>query len=83
MKIGDVVIPTRGFVTEYGGEFVLHCGSGIYSHAIVASIIPFVLISSTGDMKWSATIKPEYFTPLCQASTEVCEIVQKRLKRGT
>ncbi len=82
MQVGDVVIPRRGHVTEFGGEFVLHCGSGVYSHAIVASVEPFVLVSESGDMKWTATIKPEFFTPLCRASKEIVDRVLKRLASG-
>lgn len=82
MKIGDVVVPRRGAVTEYGFEFVLHCGSGVYSHAIVASVSPFVLVSEGGDMLWSATVKPEYFQPLCQAEHSIVQRAITRFKSG-
>ena len=37
-------------VTTDAQHFVLHCGSGIYTHAVVMDIDPVVLVSETGDM---------------------------------
>lgn len=65
MRIGDVVVPSPN------SNYVLACGCGWYTHAIVASMDPFVLVSEQGDMRWSATIKPEYFIALCQAHPEI------------
>lgn len=76
MQVGDVAVPNRESLID--GRF-LHCGSGRYSHAIVGCVEPFVLVSSTGDMVWTTTWKPEQLEFLCQASDEVKEIVQKRL----
>lgn len=45
MKVGDVVI-VKNF------EATLHCSHHIYTHAIVASISPFILVSEEGDMLW-------------------------------
>lgn len=73
MKIGDVVVPSR--ITEK----VLHCGSGVYTHAIVGSVDPFVLVSSSGDMVWTETWNPQDVVPLCQASEDVQATVQRRL----
>lgn len=74
MNVGDVVIPRDP-------RNVLACGSGIYTHAICASIKPFVLISEHGDMRWSATIEIDEYLPLCQADRKIRKIVAKRLKR--
>ena len=85
MKVGDVVVPKTGaYNTTWtqGQTFVLHCGSGVYNHAIVARLEPFTLISESGDMMWTATVKPEYFTVLCQASAEIIERVMQRLNSG-
>jgi hypothetical protein len=45
LRKGDVVVPERGYV--------LACGSGIYPHAFVVSLNPFVLVSEDADMRWS------------------------------
>ena len=84
MKIGDVVVPAHN-AAELAGHrytFVLHCGSGMYSHAIVASLEPFALVSESGDMLWTATVKPEYFTALCQADVAIRTRAIKRFKSG-
>jgi len=72
MKVGDVVVPTRQ------SHKVLHCGSGMYSHAIVASLEPFVLVSEDGSMLWRTTWQPHEVEALCQASKEIQEVVEKR-----
>lgn len=76
MNIGDVAVPNRESVIE--GRF-LHCGSGRYTHAIVGSVEPFILVSDSGDMVWSCTWKPEQLTFLCQASAKVIANVKRRL----
>jgi hypothetical protein len=76
MRVGDVAVPNRQSVIE--GRF-LRCGSGRYTHAIVGSVEPFVLVSDSGDMVWSCTWKPEQLEFLCQASSEVINNVKKRL----
>ena len=50
LRIGDVVeaIPPNA----------LACGSGLYPHAVVVSVKPFILISESGDMLWRATQTP-------------------------
>lgn len=82
MKVGDVVVPRQGGCSRYepGGTFVLHCGSGMYTHAIVASLKPFALVSEHGDMLWTATVEPDYFLPLCQASEEIMKRAVKRFE---
>lgn len=78
MKIGDVAVPNRQSVID--GR-LLHCGSGIYSHAIVGSVEPFVLVSSTGDMVWTCTWHPTQLDFLCQASEEIKDIVRAAMRR--
>lgn len=55
LEIGSIVKPTKE------SKFILRSGSGQYDSAIVVSIDPFVLVSEETDMRWSATIKKEYF----------------------
>ena len=77
MKVGDVAVPT--YAAAMDGK-ILHCATMRYSHAIVGSIDPFVLVSSTGDMVWSCTWEPHELEFLCQASNEIKAIVAKRMK---
>lgn len=70
---GYVVIPNPG--TD------LVSGSCRYTHAIVASEFPFVLVSEWGDMMWAETIKPTDVTVICRAHPDVWEVVQNRLQR--
>lgn len=72
MKVGDVVIPIGGNI--------LRSGCSQYPCAIVADIEPFTLVSVEGDMLWSASVRPEEFLALCQASASVIETVIQRLK---
>lgn len=78
MQVGDVAVPSVDSVRE--GRF-FHCGSGRYSHAIVGSVDPFVLVSSSGDMVWSKTWEPHQCEFLCQASEEVQANVKRRLAK--
>ena len=75
MKVGDIVK-----VSKFGQSegFCLVSGCGRYSCAVVVSMEPFVLISEEGDMLWIATIKPEYFETVGQASEKVMKVVNKR-----
>lgn len=73
MKVGDIVVPTK----ESG--FHLHSGCESYSMAIVISITPFILTSEDADMKWSATIKKEYFTVVGTADSKTLELCMRRL----
>lgn len=45
MKVKDIVIPIRS-------DKILRSALSTYTHAIVASIEPFILISQEGDMIW-------------------------------
>lgn len=67
MKIGDIVKPTK--VSGYQ----LASGCGRYDYAVVANLEPFVLVSVFLDMKWEATIKPEYFEVLDDVPFTVSE----------
>ena len=57
----------------------LRSGCSYYTHAIVASVDPFVLISEQGDMMWRSTVEPDDFIFLCKAHSDVMKIVDKRL----
>ena len=78
MKIGDVAISR----IDQEGRMVnpLRSGCSYYTHAIVASVDPFILISEEGDMKWSATVAPSDFIFLCQAHPDITGVVLERLK---
>lgn len=78
LQVGMIAVFNRKSVLD--GR-VLHCGSGVYSHAIVGSVDPFVLVSQCGDMVWHATVKPEYFDFLCLASEEIQKTVRNRLEK--
>jgi len=73
MKIGDIVEPNG--IEDY----VLACGSGVYPNAVVANIDPLVLISDTGDMRWSASIKEEWFRVIGTADKYIMERVEDRI----
>lgn len=71
MNIGDVVIP------KPNSGIVLHCGTGCYTHAIVASINPFVIISVDGSMRWDTENISNYIS-LCKADNKIIEIVMDK-----
>jgi len=73
MKVGDVVIAKNR-------EDSLHCSHYIYTHAIVASTNPFILVSELGDMLWSKVDSNDYI-PLCQVHPKIRKTVLKRFKR--
>jgi hypothetical protein len=72
MKVNDVVIPKDPLY-----PFVSGCG--YYTHAIIASMDPFVIISERGDMLWRATVTPDSVIALCQAHPDIVQVVQERL----
>ena len=75
MKIGDVMVPLEGPSSGY-----LCCGSGEYTHAILVSVDPFVMVSEEGDMVWyNAT--PSNYVALCQAHSKVTKAAFKRFER--
>jgi hypothetical protein len=73
MLVGDVAIPIRGTT--------LFCGSGTYTHAIVASVEPFVLMSEEADMRWDQH-EHYNFQYLCKADSKIVKRCLKRLKEG-
>lgn len=73
MKTGDVVVAVP--------PFVLACGSGRYTHAIVESIEPLILVSEEGDMLWRSTIEPGCIRALCQAHPRIVQVALDRLNR--
>lgn len=74
MQIGDIV--------EAVSPFILHCGSGIYRDAVVASTDPLIVISRSGDMRWSATITEEKLRVVGKANSETMQVVMRRLSTG-
>jgi hypothetical protein len=64
IKKGDVVV-----ARDPNG---LHCGSGVYTHAICISVLPFVLVSEETDMRWTQ-LSPKEVIPLCQAHPSIVQ----------
>ena len=73
MKVGNIVKPTK----ESG--FILACGSGWYSEAVVISEEPFVLTSLESDMRWESTIKKEDFEVIGKADKATMKKCNRRL----
>lgn len=69
--VGDVVIPS-------GNHFLLVCGSGVYSHAIVIQAEPLVLVSESADMRWGS-VEPTNVVAVGVAKSEVLDNCMKRL----
>lgn len=63
--IGFVMVPKEGPLFPR-----LHCGSGVYTHAICVSVEPFAMVSESGDMLWNKQ-KAEDFVPLCLADNQI------------
>jgi len=74
MLVGDVVVPK--------GEKTLHCGTGIYTHAIVGSLDPFILVSDDGTMLWCVTWEKYDVIALCQASEAIQQTVKRRIENS-
>jgi hypothetical protein len=72
MKVNDVVIPKDP-------RYPFVSGCGYYTHAIIASMDPFIIISDRGDMLWRTTVTPESVIALCQAHPDIVTVVQERL----
>lgn len=73
VEIGDLVEPTPE------SRFVLRCGCGSYADAVCVSVSPLVLVSWDADMRWSATVKPEYFRSKGRVAASVMRRCNKRL----
>lgn len=63
MKVGDVMVAREGPLTNW-----LRSGCEHYTHAILVSVEPFVMVSEEGDMMWSCA-DPANYIALCEAST--------------
>jgi hypothetical protein len=72
-EIGDLVEPTP----ESG--FILRSGCGYYLDAVCVSLSPLVLVSWDADMRWSSTIKPEFFRSKGRVASSVMRRCKKRL----
>lgn len=70
VKVGDVAIENLGTKECFKMGDLLCCGSGRYSHAIVVSVDPFVMVSEEGDMLWEQE-DPKNYCFLCQAHQSV------------
>lgn len=72
MKVGSMVCAINP-------RHTLHCGSGAYTHAIVTSMEPFILVSEGCDMRWSATVKPEDFYHVTTAEPHILKACMERM----
>jgi hypothetical protein len=75
MKVGDVMVAREGVHSGY-----LVCGSGWYTHAILVSVEPFVMVSQEGDMMWSCADSNNYVA-LCEASPKARRKAFERFAR--
>lgn len=57
----------------------LHCGSGSYGAAVVVQLEPFIMVSMSGDMRWSTRKKDEQQV-IGKATPSVLAIAMKRLE---
>jgi hypothetical protein len=69
---GDVVVSTHE-------GHPLHCGSGVYSHAIVVQAAPLVLVSEQADMRWQSTVDPSKLRKVAEADAAILNRCMKRL----
>ena len=72
MKKGDLVVSNDP-------AYPLHCGSGIYSHAVVIQENPLVLVSESADMRWESTVMPDNLEVFGRASASVLSRCLSRL----
>jgi hypothetical protein len=72
-KVGQAVSPVSH-------SYALRSGASAYSFAIVVSMEPFVLVSERGDMRWQASVKPEFFHVIGEATSHELEIAMTRLE---
>ena len=70
---GFVVVPR-----EHCHVTHLHCATSVYTHAICMSVDPFILVSSSSDMRWDGLdINDMLF--LCKADQSVIELCKRRM----
>jgi hypothetical protein len=72
-EVGDVVVPDQS-----SSDFPLHSGCGVYTHAIVIQVEPFVIVSEESDMKWGNT-NSDNFIRMGKAEPEVLKRCMRRL----
>lgn len=75
MQVGDVMVPREGPESGY-----LCCGSGTYTHAILVSVEPFVMVSQEGDMMWTCAT-PSNYVALCRAHPDDAKAAFDRFHR--
>ena len=74
MKPGDIVKPTQV------SRFQLRSGSSWYPDAVVVMVEPLILVSRDGDMRWSSTVRPEYFEVCGRATKSELKVARTRLE---
>lgn len=72
-KVGDLV-------ASCSPGYVLHCGSGVYSRAVVIQERPLVLVSESTDMRWQH-VEAESLEVVGRAEPEVLAACMRRLAR--
>ena len=60
--------------------FKLHCGTGIYPHAIVVNVKPLVCVSVQGDMLWTCTVTPDNVKVVGRADEGYAKLAMHRYK---
>lgn len=73
MEIGDTVKARYTYNPLRSGSFT-------YAYAVVASVSPFILVSSDGDMMWSE-FKVENVTVIGTATDQELDNVERRMRR--
>jgi len=73
IEVGDIVVSAKGPTDP-----ILVTGSDYYDHAVCVSVNPFILISKTGDMRWSNK-NADDFVSRGKASSVVLKTCMKRL----
>ena len=73
MKYGDLV--------EAIPPFSLACGSGRYPYAVVMTPDPIVIISATGDMRWSETVMEKDLKVIGEANPAQLKAARTRYDR--
>lgn len=72
MKRGDLVASTDV-------NRPLHCGSGIYPHAVVMQVDPLILVSESSDMRWSCLDKDMPFKVVGKADKATIDRCMRRM----
>lgn len=75
MKVGNIV------AYKEGTGYHLVSGGSYYPYAIVGLLEPLTLISEEGDMKWTATVEPEFLEVRGEATAEQMKPIAERMAR--